>query len=74
MATSVRINPDDEEFYGDMCSIGSAKFDAILTGIPLNEGSIRVGSRCWQLATKVREWTYLGNNLHRLQKIPKTPW
>ena len=43
MTASVRFNPDDEEFYGDMCSIGSAKFDAILTGSPLNEGSIPRG-------------------------------
>ncbi|MFL2947282.1 MAG: hypothetical protein ACJZ4J_03815, partial [Candidatus Poseidoniales archaeon] len=43
MTTSVQFNSDDEEFYGDMASIGSAKFDAILTGSPLNEGSIPRG-------------------------------
>ena len=40
MTTTIRFDADDEEFYGDMASIGSPKFDAILTGSPLNEGSI----------------------------------
>ncbi|GIS44534.1 MAG: hypothetical protein Ct9H90mP16_16040 [Candidatus Poseidoniales archaeon] len=39
----VQFDPDDEEFYGDMGSIGSAKFDTILTGSPLNDGSIPRG-------------------------------
>ena len=39
----VQFDPDDEEFYGDMGSIGSAKFDNILTGSPLNDGSIPRG-------------------------------
>ena len=39
----IQFDPDDEEFYGDMGSIGSAKFDAILTGSPLNDGSIPRG-------------------------------
>ncbi|HJL59241.1 MAG TPA: hypothetical protein QF621_02710 [Candidatus Thalassarchaeaceae archaeon] len=43
MTTSIRFDADDEEFYGDMASIGSAKFDAILTGKALNEGSIPRG-------------------------------
>ena len=40
MSATVNFDPDDEDFYGDMGSIGSAKFDSILTGSPLNEGSI----------------------------------
>jgi KaiC/GvpD/RAD55 family RecA-like ATPase len=43
MVTTVRFESDDEEFYGDMGSIGSAKFDSILTGSPHNEGSIPRG-------------------------------
>lgn len=43
MTTTIRFDADDEEFYGDMASIGSPKFDAILTGSPLNEGSIPRG-------------------------------
>ena len=43
MATSVRFDADDEEFYGDMASIGSPKIDSILTGNVLNEGSIPRG-------------------------------
>ena len=40
---TVQFDSDDEEFYGDMGSIGSAKFDTILTGSPLNDGSIPRG-------------------------------
>ena len=43
MTTSVRFDPDDEEFYGDMASIGSTKFDTLLTGSPRNTGSIPRG-------------------------------
>ncbi|MEE3310065.1 MAG: hypothetical protein VX230_01055, partial [Candidatus Thermoplasmatota archaeon] len=43
MAATIRFEADDEEFYGDMASIGSPKFDSILTGSPLNEGSIPRG-------------------------------
>lgn len=43
MATSIRFDADDEEFYGDMAGIGSAKFDTILTGTPQNDGSIPRG-------------------------------
>ena len=43
MVTSIRFDSDDEEFYGDMCSIGSPKFDSMLTGTQLNEGSIPRG-------------------------------
>ena len=37
---SMTFDPEDEEYYGDMGSIGSVKFDRILTGTPLNNGSI----------------------------------
>ena len=43
MTTTAKFDPDDEDFYGDMGSIGSPKFDSILTGSPLNEGSIPRG-------------------------------
>ncbi|MDP6899316.1 MAG: hypothetical protein QGF94_00580 [Candidatus Thalassarchaeaceae archaeon] len=43
MTTTVQFDADDEDFYGDMGSIGSAKFDAILTGTPMNKGSIPRG-------------------------------
>jgi len=42
MAT-MKFDPDDEEFFGDMGSIGSPKFDTILTGTPHNTGSIPRG-------------------------------
>ena len=43
MVTSIQFDADDEEFYGEMCSIGSPKFDSMLTGTQLNEGSIPRG-------------------------------
>jgi KaiC/GvpD/RAD55 family RecA-like ATPase len=39
----IEFDPDDEEFFGDMGSIGSMKFDRILTGTPHNTGSIPRG-------------------------------
>ena len=43
MTTSVQFDSDDEEFYGDMGSIGSTKFDTLLTGSQRNNGSIPRG-------------------------------
>ncbi|MBN17201.1 MAG: hypothetical protein CMB37_03460 [Euryarchaeota archaeon] len=43
MATTANFDSDDEEFYGEMASIGSPKFDTILTGSPLNNGSVPRG-------------------------------
>ena len=40
---SINFDSDDEDFYGDMGSIGSVKFDTILTGTPHNNGSIPRG-------------------------------
>ncbi|MDP6906720.1 MAG: ATPase domain-containing protein [Candidatus Thalassarchaeaceae archaeon] len=43
MSTTIQFDSEDEDFYGDMGSIGSAKFDSILAGSPLNKGSIPRG-------------------------------
>ena len=43
MTAAIRFDPDDEDFYGDMGSIGSPKFDSILSGSVMNEGSIPRG-------------------------------
>jgi len=40
---SINFDSEDEEYYGDMGSIGSVKFDRILTGTPHNTGSIPRG-------------------------------
>ncbi len=40
---TINFDSDDEDFYGDMGSIGSVKFDRILTGTPHNTGSIPRG-------------------------------
>ena len=40
---SINFDSEDEDFYGDMGSIVSVKFDTILTGTPHNTGSIPRG-------------------------------
>jgi KaiC/GvpD/RAD55 family RecA-like ATPase len=43
MTATVRFDAEDEKFFGEAGSIGSPKFDSILTGSPHNTGSIPRG-------------------------------